>query len=132
MKEKVTPLIKEWLSKAKSDLNFARCSFTEFNNFYSQICILCHDSAEKYLKAYISVNGINPPKIHDLVTLFRQCLHISKNDKGVKRIENKCRKLNFYYIPLKYPSHYPPLNREKAQEAIKCADAIERIITKKL
>lgn len=65
--KKVNPVVKEWLNKAESDLRYAQCSFREFDDFYSQMCILCHDSAEKYLKAYLYANNVKPPKIHDLL-----------------------------------------------------------------
>ena len=41
----------EWFSKAESDLNFAKASFKDFDEFYSQMCLLCHDAVEKFLRS---------------------------------------------------------------------------------
>ncbi len=49
-------LVKDWLAKADSDFRYAKASFESFDDFYSQICILCHDAAEKYLKAFLIFN----------------------------------------------------------------------------
>lgn len=64
--------------------------------------------------------------------LLKQCIKISKGDKDLKNIEKDCKELNLYYIPLKYPSHYPPLDRKKVERALKCAEGIEEVIRKKL
>jgi len=37
------------------------------------ICYLCQQSAEKYLKGYLVLHDINPPKIHDLNQLRKLC-----------------------------------------------------------
>jgi len=116
------------LAKAKSDLQYAQASFKEFDNFYPQICILCHDSAEKYFKTYLCSKAIDFPKTHDLVVLAKMCAL----SKASKKVELCAIELNGYYIPLKYPSHYPPVKREQALKAIEDAKAIEKFILGKL
>ena len=70
MKEEFRSITLEWFNKAESDLDYARASFREFDRFYSQICILCHDAVEKYLKAGLASRGLRPKRTHDLVTLL--------------------------------------------------------------
>jgi len=122
----------EWQKKAESDFQYAKSSFETFDDFYSQICILCHDSAEKYLKAYIVYQGIQPEKIHDLVTLYKQCAENSSNNFESEGLEENCRILNRYYVPLKYPSHYPAVDREKAKEALKATEEICKVMKSKI
>lgn len=122
-------IVNEWLEKAESDFLYVKSSFETFDNFYSQMCILCHDSAEKYLKAYLIYNDFVPEKIHDLVTLYKQCNKVSKSSLESANIENECRLLNRYYVPLKYPSHYPAVGKQKAKEAIEAIDIIRGAIT---
>ncbi len=76
--------------------------------------------------------NIKPEKIHDLVALYRQCVEISKKDFGLKNIEDECRSLNLYYVPLKYPSQYPVMNRAKAKEAIDATGKIDKVIKDRL
>lgn len=132
MKNKFLAIAEEWLKKADSDLHFARASFEEFDDFYSQMCILCHDAAEKYLKGFIASCGVKPEKIHDLVTLLKECLKNSDDKEKLENLEPCCRTLNHYYTPLKYPSHYPSVTKEKAQEAIECTERIGNEITVKI
>ncbi|MBF0564508.1 MAG: HEPN domain-containing protein [Nitrospirae bacterium] len=74
MKDEYRAITLEWLSKAESDYNFAKSSFEEFDDFYSQMCLLCHDATEKYLKAFILSTGNRPERIHDLVALLNECI----------------------------------------------------------
>jgi len=120
---------KEWIEKANSDLDFAKASFSEFDQFYVQMCILCHDAVEKYLKGYMVSQKKKPKRIHDLVALVKECF---KFDEEFKDYEDDCRILNPYYIPLKYPSHYPICTKRQAEQAIEVATRIEDFIKKKI
>lgn len=128
MRDEYKRITDEWLNKADSDLNFAKASFEEFDDFYSQMCILCHDAVEKYLKAYISSYGIKPERIHDLVVLLNECIKLVKHIEDFRSQEEGCRILNRYYTPLKYPSHYPMATKEQAREAIEVATNISNLI----
>ncbi|MBU0600634.1 HEPN domain-containing protein [bacterium] len=125
MKDKITL---EWINKANSDLAFAQASLREFDDFYSQMCILCHDAVEKYLKAYITSCGVKPERIHDLVTLLNECIKISEVPEKFETHKEECRVLNRYYTPLKYPSHYPIATKEQATEAIEIATDMDKFI----
>ena len=114
MKKGVEKVTLEWLRKAEDDLEFATVSLEELDDFYSHICILCHDSVEKFLKALLISQGKKPLKIHDLVTLLNDCISISRDKTKLQSIVDSCRILNQYYIPLKYPTHYPPAIKEQA------------------
>jgi HEPN domain-containing protein len=119
-------LTREWPSKARSDLEYARASFREFDDFYAQMCILCHDSAEKYLKALLVSEGVRPERTHDLLALLHQCCPLPGMEGLERALEEACRLLNAYYVPLKYPSHFPPLTRDHADRALAAADSVER------
>ena len=47
-------IIKEWISKADEDFEFARINLEEAKPFYAQICFHFHQFAEKYLKTPFS------------------------------------------------------------------------------
>ncbi len=124
MKGEYRVLTLEWLDKAESDLGYARASFQEFERFYSQMCILCHDSAEKYLKAYLVSQGMRPERTHDLPALLTECVRHAEYKGRLLAMEPHCRILNRYYTPIKYPSHYPEMTREQAKLAIESAEAV--------
>jgi HEPN domain-containing protein len=51
-------IIREWIIKAEDDFHFARISLNEKKPFWSHICFLFQQSAEKYLKAFILEKGL--------------------------------------------------------------------------
>ena len=128
MKDEHKSIIMEWLNKADNDLDFARLSFKEFNGFFSQICILCHEAVEKYFMAYIVFQGLETERIHDLVVLLNECMRLSMSPEGFKAQEEGCRILNRYYTSFKYPSHYPIADKEQAKEAVEIATNISKFI----
>lgn len=46
-------LADEWFEKARADVDFARIGFKETEH-YGQVCFLCQQAAEKYLKGLFS------------------------------------------------------------------------------
>ncbi len=128
MKNKPSKIVLDWINKANSDLEYAKASFNEFDDFYSQMCILCHDSAEKIFKAYIVSKKKRYKRIHDLVTLLKDCIQISDQKEDFHNYEEDCRILNNYYTPLKYPSHFPIASKKQAKEAINAAENIAKFI----
>ena len=118
MKSKASNVVLEWIKRADSDSDFyfAKVFLKEFNDFYSQMCLLCHDAVEKYLKAYLIFKNIKYKKIHDLVVLLKDCAKFSDN----------------YYIPLKYPSHYPLAKHDQAKEAVGLTEQLSVFIKNKI
>lgn len=129
MNESYRKITLEWLNKAQSDYLFAEASLREFSGFYAQICILCHDVVEKYLKAFLISQGKRPDRIHDLLAILNDSCQI---DSTLEVISAQCGILNDYYIPLKYPSHYPEMTREQAEEAFAAAGVVRDEIEKRL
>ena len=129
MNEAYRTITQEWLNKARSDYLFAEASLREFSGFYTQICVLCHDSVKKYLKAFLIAQGKRPDRIHDLLALLNECSQI---DTTLDAISTQCGILNDYYIPLKYPSHYPEITQDQAEEAFTAAGLVRDAIEKRL
>ena len=129
MNEAFRKITQEWLNKAQSDYLFAEASLREFTGFYSQICILCHDVVEKYLKAFLISQGKRPDRIHDLLAILNESCQV---DPTLNVISTQCGILNDYYIPLKYPSHYPEMTQEQAVEAFAAAGVVRDEVEKRL
>lgn len=129
MNEQYRKITQEWLNKAQSDYLFAEASLREFAGFYSQICILCHDVVEKYLKAFLISQGKRPDRVHDLLAILNESCQV---DSTLGLISPQCSILNDYYIPLKYPSHYPEMTQEQAEEAFAAAGVVRDEVEKRL
>ena len=73
-------ILQQWLSKANDDLRSAEyLSTMHLPTPDEVICNLCQQSAGKYLKSFLFLHDIEPPKIHDLNELLEMCLKLSES-----------------------------------------------------
>lgn len=84
------------------------------------ICYHCQQSAEKYLKGFLALQGEKIKKTHDLIRLNKSC---QQYDKGFKIIENACLMLTDYAVNIRYPF---PLDVNKS-DAIIALQNVKRI-----
>ncbi|MDS3861003.1 HEPN domain-containing protein [Thermosynechococcaceae cyanobacterium BACA0444] len=61
-----------WFRKADSDLTAAEVILGT-SGPYDTVCFHAHQAAEKYLKGFLSLQGIAIPRSHDLLELNRLC-----------------------------------------------------------
>jgi HEPN domain-containing protein len=64
------------------------------------ICFHSQQSAEKMLKGFLVLHDIEPPKIHNLLDLYRKCLPF---DENLENIVQKLAYLNQYSVMPRYP-----------------------------
>lgn len=115
---------KEWLRFAKMDLMSAEYLIKMHPVPIEIICYHCQQSAEKYLKGYLILHGMNPPKTHDLNQLHKLCSNIS--DSFVD-IADQCSDLTAYGVQPRYPMQLT-LEERDMQEALESAKAIRDFI----
>lgn len=112
----------EWFRIGDEELKFAKASFREFEAYYPQVCFLCQQAAEKYLKGYLIFAKGKFPKIHDLTHLLKLC---AKEDKKFLNFISETDILSQYYIIARYPlPEYPPAGKSEAKEALAIAEKI--------
>lgn len=101
---------KEWLEKAKRDLEAARYNYE--GDLHEVAAFLCQQSAEKALKAlYIEKFG-ELLKTHDLHFL-------AKKLKAPAGIMDACKELSTYYVESRYPGGYAKFSAQNLIEALK-------------
>ncbi|MDR1894174.1 MAG: HEPN domain-containing protein [Spirochaetales bacterium] len=104
----------EWLSVADMDLQSAEFLLQMRPIPIEIICYHCQQAAEKMFKAYLVINGADPPKIHGLDTLYRLCEPFIQNKKD---IWDEIDDLNQYSIIPRYP-HELEISEQTAKNAI--------------
>ena len=112
-----------WLKQAENDIEFARLGLRE--GFFSQVCFLAQQSAEKAVKAIGYMLGERTVLGHSVAVLTNryaervQELADLRADAGV---------LDQYYIPTRYPNGLPggypfmAFSREQANSAVGAAE----------
>lgn len=125
-----SPLARQWVEKAENDLRNATIVVREKDPPTDTICFHCHQTAEKYLKAYLVSKNLPLHKVHDLRYLLNQCLRI---DPELAELEEAIEALNGYYIETRYPLDDPILySIEEALEAVDLAHRVRNVVAGKL
>jgi len=121
-------LVKECIHKAEEDYESAKILVKKRTKrvpdvvcFHSQQCI------EKYLKAFLTQNKIEPPAIHDLQRLNAVCLKV---DKGFSQISDALDVLNAYAVVFRYPGEGATVRESK--DAFLIASKIRNILKSKI
>lgn len=114
----------EWQRLAEQDLNSAGYLLNMRPVPLEIVCYLCQQSAEKYLKGYLVLYGINPPKIHDLNELRKLCSELSET---VKDIADQCSDLTAYGVQPRYPMELM-LEEQDMRQALNSAKAIRDFV----
>ncbi len=91
----------DWFAFAEDDLTAAKICAKNYPPLVEIACYHCQQCAEKTLKGFLTLNGITPPKTHDLRELCR--LSESK-DSDFSKISNECILLSPYGVNVRYPN----------------------------
>jgi len=125
---KKSELFKEWIIKAQNDLESAQILFKE-KGPTDTICFLCHQTVEKYLKAFLVYYQIEFEKIHNLWKLAKEC---SKIDKKILEFREELKILDSYYIESRYPIDVAVYSQKDCKKVLNIAEEITKYISDKI
>lgn len=120
---------KEWFKIGDNELGYAQSAFSDFDDFYAQMCVQAHQAIEKYLKGFLVYYHKRYPFGHDLTKLIKEC---AKVDKEFLKFLDDCNKIADYYVELRYPTHYREKTKTQAKETISIAEKIIKFIQSKI
>ena len=118
----------EWKRYAKQDLASASYLQAMRPQPIEIICYHCQQSAEKYLKAFLALQGATITKTHDLIALDKTC---SGYDSDFTIIAEECLGLTDYGVQSRYPFQLE-LTEVDVSQAMQCARRIEVFVSAKL
>jgi len=114
----------EWQRMAYMDINSAEYLLNMHPVPIEIICYHCQQAAEKYLKGYLVLCGMTPPRIHDLDELCKLCSGYSDTFKD---IADQCSDLTAYGVQPRYPMELM-LEKQDMHQALVSAKAIQDFI----
>lgn len=121
------PDTEEWVDKAENDWKVARREMQSTDPTWDTICFLSQQCAEKYLKAFLEEQSLQPWKTHDLAALY---------DAGAGGLPElavqrpKLLRLGSFGLAVRYPGTYA--NQIVAEQALQLAEDVRTVIRSKL
>ena len=118
-------ILQQWLDKGNDDLRSAEyLSTMHYPTPDEIICCLCQQSAEKYLKGFLFLQDVEPPKIHDLEELLEMC---GKYNNSFSVLSSKVSILTNYAVLPRYPNEQG-ITGEDMKTAILYAKDVQKFI----
>ena len=126
---KRTEEARRWFHQAYYDLKAARWNLE--GGFFSTVCFLCQQSAEKALKALLYFEGARRQALltHSLLEMINASKEL--DIKAVEKLGGPARELDLHYIPARYPNGLPggyPYQFYDRREADKAVAAAREIL----
>lgn len=121
-------LAAEWVQKAEGDFNTARRELQARRGpNYDAVCFHGQQCAEKYLKAFLVSQDVDPPRTHNLVALLGFC--VSK-DGSFELIRPSLELLHTYAVDVRYPGEFS--TKAEARDAFQAARNVQEFTRGKL
>jgi HEPN domain-containing protein len=118
----------EWVTKADNDFYSADILLHSGDvPFTDTACFHCQQSAEKYLKAFLTNHLIRFERTHVLTDLLGLCLPI---DEDFGKIARDLSSLEGYAVAIRYPGAV--VSVALAEEAFETASRIRKFVRSKL
>jgi len=126
-------LARRWLKKAANDLKTAEHTLTlpEGECPFDIVCFHAQQCAEKSLKAFLTVQGVNFERIHELGQLLQMCTTAPDLIQELDEVD--C--LTPYAVEARYPDEGEEevsITRTQAEEAVAMARKVNGAIRRRL
>jgi HEPN domain-containing protein len=118
-------LVRQWLGKARQDLEAAAALLAHDPPFLYPVCFHAQQAAEKYLKAFLTWHQIEFPKTHSIKELLDLAAGANASLADSLR---EAVVLTPFGVDLRYPGDAPEPNEEEAKQAFAMARQVERVL----
>jgi HEPN domain-containing protein/predicted nucleotidyltransferase len=113
-------IVREWLDKARRELQTARVALDSTQPLAGIACFHCRQAGEQCLRALLQRHEIAAPKVHDLVGLIDLCV---PHEPRMAELRARAEALAAYDEALLYPPAREP-SAEEGQRALATAEAL--------
>ena len=111
-------LVRQWLSRARMDLNAAQASLAFKRPEPAAVCFHCQQAVEKSLKGFLVYRHIDFEWSHEIEYLINLC---AAEDKSFEKFRSSAGPLTDYAVRFRYPSGEPDPTVKQAEEALALA-----------
>jgi HEPN domain-containing protein len=121
-------VIAEWVEKAKGDFHTAQRELRARRApNYDAACFHSQQCAEKYLKAFLVLQKIEPPRSHNLVELLKLCV---LRDGSFELVRPALEALNTFAVNIRYPGEFA--TKEEARDAVRAMKQVQDFVRTKI
>ena len=128
MAQELSEKVRRWIIKAENDMKAIQNLLDSSDIITDAICFHSQQAAEKFLKAYLVYNGVDPEKTHKIERLIETCLKIDSSFIDLKDTVL----LTEYAVEFRYPDDFYIPDEDEARNAFRLATAVKNFVMKKV
>lgn len=111
-------LVAEWIRRAEDDVRVLKLLAEQPSGFANPICFHAQQAVEKFLKGFLTWQGIACPKTHDLERLL---VLVEVVNRDLAEFLGDTSILTPYGVEVRYPGDRPEATEEASEEALRLA-----------
>lgn len=125
----VVAVVREWVAKADNDLANAAHTLTMGEKCPTDtVCFHAQQCVEKYLKALLTLLGVDAPRTHSVDLLL-----VRIPDRARPKVTGEEQdRLTEYATVTQYPGDYEPISLAEARRAVRLARRVRGDVRKRL
>ncbi len=123
-------MVSNWVRKAENDLKIGRDEMRTPDPATDMVCFHMQQCVEKYLKAYLTSQGREFRRTHDIAELIELCKDADPEFETLYNLQADY--LTVYGVEIRYPDDFYMPTREEAQRCVEIALAARDFIREKL
>ena len=125
-REAVLARVRQWAARADDDLRVARHTLILPQRCpYDLVAYHAQQCAEKYLKAYLVLRGVDFPFTHNIARLLELC---SDQPDWTEQLED-AEELSSFATTTRYPGSDEPVTEAEARRAVEIARGVRETIS---
>jgi HEPN domain-containing protein len=129
MKDPIREAVKQWLIKAESDRSTVEILMASEHCPTEAVCFHCQQYAEKLLKAFLTLNGIEAPKTHDLRRLIQLALPF---EPKLAELADDSDDLTVHGVQSRYPGDFWRVEKAEMQRLYELSEKFATILLPRL
>ncbi len=123
-------VVSNWVRKAENDLKIGRGEMGTSDPATDMVCFHMQQCVEKYLKAYLTLQGKHFRRTHDIAELIEICKDVDPEFDTLYRLQADY--LTVYGVEVRYPDDFYMPTRKEAQRCVEIALAVREFIRGKM
>ena len=121
--------VREWIELADDDLRVAQHTLTITRRCpYRLVAYHAQQCAEKYLKAFLVLRGVDFPHTHNIARLRKLCVDLASWAEDLRDADE----LTEFAITSRYPGHEMKVTATDAQVSIRIAEVVRETVRRAL
>ncbi|HEY74875.1 MAG TPA: HEPN domain-containing protein [Thermoflexia bacterium] len=123
-------MVSNWVRKAENDLKIGRGEMGTPDPATDMVCFHMQQCVEKYLKAYLTLQGREFRRTHDIAELIELCKDADPEFETLYSLQ--ADHLTVYGVEIRYPDDFYMPSCEEAQHCVEIALAVRDFVREKL